>query len=527
LRWESGYWKFQHSHAKEKAKELEELVKEKDARIRYLEEQLYGRKTEKEAPSKSEKEQSGFTEKRNRGQQPGSVGHGRTNRPTLAVIHEEIDLCEEKKVCPDCGLPYVANSALDEQSDVIEVHVSAHIRRYRRFSYTRNPGCSCCNTPEIITAAPPPRLISRSPYGVSFFVEVVLGKYLYGQPLNRQLQDFKSQGLPVSSGTVTGCLQTIAPLFEPIQEALYCKQMSAQLFHNDETRWSVFVTVEGKNGTRWYLWVTRSVSVIFYSIDPSRSAAVPGAHFAGLKNDRAIIVCDRYSAYKKLARLAGGILLAFCWAHVRRDFLKAGRSFPELEQWVLEWKNRIGNLYHLNNLRLEYWQQELPLEQQSDEFQWHHLEIQDVLESMHYEAAKLVGATDNKSVMDSALKEQRKIYQSLLEHWSGLTLFVENPEVPLDNNLAENAIRAPVTGRKNYYGSGSIWSAELTATLFSILQTLELWNINQRHWLGAYLTACAENGGKPPEDITAFVPWLMDEKRLTELARPPPQQNLQ
>ncbi|NNF97536.1 MAG: transposase [Halobacteria archaeon] len=72
----------------------------------------------------------------------------------------------------------------------------------------------------------------------------------------------------------------------------------------------------------------------------------------------------------------------------------------------------------------------------------------------------------------SAQAQQKKVCQSLLDHWSGLTLFVAHPEVPMDNNRAENTIRNPVTGRKNYYGSASLWSAELAATQFSILQTL-------------------------------------------------------
>jgi transposase len=114
------------------------------------------------------------------------------------------------------------------------------------------------------------------------------------------------------------------------------------------------------------------------------------------------------------------------------------------------------------------------------------------------------------------------VLQSLLDHWSGLTVFVEHPEVPMDNNRAENSIRNPVNGRKNYYGSGSIWSAELAATLFSILQTLVLWGINPRHWLRLYLQACADNGGKAPRNIEPFLPWAMDEERRAELSRPYP-----
>ncbi|HSQ07260.1 MAG TPA: transposase [Chromatiaceae bacterium] len=195
--------------------------------------------------------------------------------------------------------------------------------------------------------------------------------------------------MPVSPGTLAGGLQALAVLFEPVLEALYCKQMSEPLFHNDETRWEVFVEIAGKVGTRWYLWVTRSPSVVFYCIDPSRSAAVPGAHFAGLQADTVILVCDRYGAYKKLARLALNILLAFCWAHVRRDFLEAARAFPELEPWALEWKEQIGTLYHLNRLRLQ-WDRERPLAQQSAAFQRSHEALQAQLQRMHEEATRSV-----------------------------------------------------------------------------------------------------------------------------------------
>ena len=389
LNWRANYWEAQHARVKSQLEEARQEIIVKDAKIKDPQNRLFGKKTEKDKTAKSEKGNNpNPPSKRNRGQQPGSRGHGRTQRPDLSVVHDEIDLAEDEKRCPKCGLSHRREPALDEHSDVIEVQVSAHIRRYRRPAYTRNPGCTCEDTPAIITAAPPPRLIPRSDYGVSFWVEVILSKYCYGQPTNRYLTDLKDQDLPVSPGTVAGGLQYLAPLFEPILEALYCKQMTEQLFHNDETRWEVFVEIEGKVGTRWYL--TRSQSVIFYCLDPSRSAAVPGAHFAGLQQDRVIIVCDRYSAYKKLARLAINILLAFCWAHVRRDFLDAGRALTELEPWALEWKERIGTLYHLNALRLEHWDHERPLSEQSEAFLQHHQALKDTLQLMHDEATRVV-----------------------------------------------------------------------------------------------------------------------------------------
>jgi len=541
LRHRASYWEAQHARARSRIEALEQEIVLKDAKIKDLQNRLFGKKSEKGAARPSEKgNHTHPPSQRNRGQQPGSFGHGRTERRDLPVVYEEIDLPEEEKRCPKCGLPHLRTPPLDEQSDVIEVEVSAHIRRYTRAAYLRNPRCSCNDLPVVITAPPPPRLIPRSHYGVSFWVEIILSKYLYAQPTHRYLQDLSDQGLAVSPGTVAGGLRSLAPLFEPVLEALYCKQMSERLFHNDETRWEVFVVMEGKIGTRWYLWVTRSPSVVFYCIDPRRSAAVPGAHFAGLQNEQVIIVCDRYSAYKKLARLAPNIVLAFCWAHMRRDFLDAGRGFRELEAWALQWKERIGALYHLNGLRIEHWNPERALAQQCDAFQEHHAALKQALQLAHEEASQIVAphtartqscdsadgevqqSAPGARLSKSAQTKRKKVLQSLLEHWPGLSVFVEHPEVPMDNNRGENVIRNPVTGRKNYYGSGSIWSAELAAMLFSILQTLELWGINPRHWLTLYLQACADNGGKAPQNIEPFLPWSMDEARRAELARPDP-----
>jgi hypothetical protein len=88
------------------------------------------------------------------------------------------------------------------------------------------------------------------------------------------------------------------------------------------------------------------------------------------------------------------------------------------------------------------------------------------------------------------------------------------------NNRAEETIRTPVIGRKNYYGSGSLWSAQLAATLFSVLQTLALWGLNPRAWLSDSLNACAEAGGQAPSELEPFLPWSMDAARRAELCRP-------
>ena len=98
-------------------------------------------------------------------------------------------------------------------------------------------------------------------------------------------------------------------------------------WHADETRCMVFVDIEGKVGHRWYLWVFQSPSVIHYVLDPTRSADVPIAELAQVQGG--IVSCDRYSTYKKFVRLHTTFVLAFCWAHQRRDFLELANSYPD------------------------------------------------------------------------------------------------------------------------------------------------------------------------------------------------------
>jgi transposase len=91
----------------------------------------------------------------------------------------------------------------------------------------------------------------------------------------------------------------------------------------------------------------------------------------------------------------------------------------------------------------------------------------------------------------------------------------------MDNNKAERLERIPVVGRKNFYGSGAVWSGLLTAIMFSIFQTLGLWNINPRLWLTSFLEACAANQGKAPEDIRSFLPFNMTEEQRNALLLEP------
>ena len=213
------------------------------------------------------------------------------------------------------------------------------------------------------------------------------------------------------------------------------------------------------------------------------------------------------------------IVLAFCWAHVRRDFLDAAKKYTELEDWALFWVDKIGELYHINNQRCKEFDSKFSIKKQSVPFNKLHKKLVKKMSAMVKERDAFLKAHKPDDTL--LIKVKIRILTSLSDHWEGLSVFIEHPEVPMDNNPAEKSIRNPVTGRKNYYGSGSLWSSQLAAIMFSIFQTMALCGLNVNHWLRSYLTACAENHGKAPEDLSPFLPWEMDENRRQELCNPP------
>jgi transposase len=354
---------------------------------------------------------------------------------------------------------------------------------------------------------PPPleRVLPKSKIGISIWAHLLLSKYAYQQPLYRCLKQIADYGLSLATGTVTEGFQKLLPLFVPVYDAIVKHSLTASHWHADETGWKVFEATEAKKNSRWYLWVFRNTETVVYKIDGSRSSQVLKEHF-GDHPTGGILNVDRYVAYKVIAK-SGLFVLAFCWAHVRRDFLNYSRSHPDQETWGLKWVEAINELYHINNQRI----QEAP---GSIAFQRHDQSLRKALAAMQEKAKAEQGD-------DTLLASAKKLLTSLENHWSGLTVFVDRPEIPMDNNPAERSLRNSVVGRKNYYGSGSIWSAELAAALFTLFETLKLWKLNPHTWLLAYLQECAMLGGEPPSVLKLFLPWEMTHQQKELFSRPP------
>jgi transposase len=491
---DAQYWKAMHLQALERIAQRDQEIDRLKGEVRGLRQQLFGRKTEKGDAAQALPGLEKVSSSRRRGQQPGQAGHGRRDHSHLPAHITSADLPADERCCPHCHLQY-AEFPGTEDSETIEIDVHAHRRVIRRKRYVRT--CSCLNVPGIITAPAPPRLFPKAIVGISVWVMVLLDKFLFYRPTHRLLEDFRTYGVNLPAGTLTDGLKRFVPLFEAIYVGIIAESRRGTLWSADETRWMVFVQIEKKIGYRWYLWAFQSATAIAFELDPSRSHCVPDGHFQGVEGG--ILLVDRYAGYKAMELVKDGtILLAFCWAHVRRDFVNVGKSWPKLATWALEWLLEIRELYHLNRQRLL-------CRQDPAAFAAHDRRLREAVDAMVARREKQLGCKDLHPAC-------RKTLESLSEHWKGLTLFVEHPDVPMDNNRTERTQRGPVVGRKNYYGSGSLWSGKLAAMLFSVFATLKLHGINPRQWLTQYLEACAVAGGKAPENVADFLPWNMSEE---------------
>ena len=500
---QAHYWEAQFKQIKSREEILKEELEELKAKLRKREQQLFGNHSEKKSVQPDQPKEN-KTPKKKRGQQPNNVSPSRRDYSDLPEFEEVVELNDQENHCPCCQLPY-QELAGTEDSEVLEIiNVQAYRRVICRKRYKR--ACRCANNPapQIITVPPMERVFPKSRLGVSIWAHVLIQKYEYQNPLNRILSNLSLCNLPLSPGTVTGGLNQLLPLLTPVYDAIALHNLAAQHWHADETGWKVFEKIEGKESSRWYLWVFQNDESVVFKIRPSRSSRVLTEYF-GEDHAGGILNVDRYSAYKVIAK-SGLFLLAFCWAHVRRDFLEYSKAYPKQEAWGLTWADRISGLYHLNNQRIRYKPNSKAFNEQEGKLR---KAIKDMAEQL-------------KSEMESEmLPSARKLLKSLSRHWEGLTVFLDYPEVPMDNNVAERGLRSSVLDRKNYYGSGAIWSAELAAVMFTILKTIKLWGLNPHTWLLAYLQECAMRGGSAPDRVDPFLPWNMKDALRQLFAKPP------
>ena len=421
-------------------------------------------------------------EKRKRGAKIGHPGSGRKIPENLPVVEVKLEIPEAERTCTSCGKirPELLNmGAVSYQVTMIKQY---QLTKYIRQTY--GLACECAGQRPLITAPPVPQIIPKGKYSEVIWAELLIGKFMMHMPFHRQIFEMNNAGVDINSGTVcNGMKKLYADHLEPLYMALKSELISVGTCHCDDTRWRMFLDTCEK----WYMWGHMTADIVVFVLASTRSAAVPLKTLFNLdmnevekedfdwddvpiETDRdkmEKLIVDRHSSFKKLARF-GLVLLMFCWAHVRRDFIGAVKKFPgdqDLRKWIETWLLKIGALYKINKKRVAH-----PVG--SAKFLEFDTKLRTAVDEMYH------SIDDNPGC-----ETRRKIMASLRFHWLGLILFVDYPELPMDNNAMERALRPCALGRNNFLGSHSVWAGNLAACMYSIIQTCLLNNIEPKAYL--------------------------------------------
>ena len=529
---ENASWRASAGAHEKRAATLEGRVVELEAELAAANEKIatlsklcFGTKSEKRrTTTPSTREEAGTSandqrsepasaggERRRRGQQPGSPGHGRRDYADLETEEVVHDLSADERVCPICGAAYEPFG--EEPSTQIDWQVRIVRIVHRRRRYRR--ACRCAGK-GVVCAPAPGKAIAKGLLSTQFLARLLHEKYVLGRPLERICATLMAEGLDISKGTLTGALAAVSGLLAPLDAAIRDRNAKAAHLHIDETSWRVFEDLEGKANHRWWLWVFVAPETVVFHIDPTRSAKVLEDHLGvdissgTLEAGRRLLIsADFYTAYQSIAGV-DGVEALWCFAHIRRYFVRAADAHKGLRSWCDAWLERFAALYRAHH-GLRAGSPGSPERCAAEE--------------RFALALSEIDVVRQKEAADERLHlAARKVLSTLDHEWEGLARHASYPDADLDNNVSERHLRGPVVGRKNYYGSGAIWAAMLSARVWTITGTAKRAGCNPLAYLTAYLAACAEAGGRAPSGraLRRFFPWCAMSADLSSWRGPGP-----
>jgi transposase len=399
---------------------------------------------------------------------PPRRGHGPREQSALPVVL--VDRCyETSPPCPACQGEMDVWKGQTEDSEQITVRETTfRLEIVRRQKYR----CRCNGA--VVTAPGPPKLIPGGRYSLDFAVHSAVQKFCDHLPLERQSRMAARQGLQVTSQTLWDQQAALAGHLEPTWGALWDRALAEDVLHVDETSWRM---MDPTLGSKWTLFGATSPDLAVYQLVGSKSAKQAREILSGF---RGTLVVDGYAVYPIVAEMEKTIRIAHCWAHADRKFSDA----TDPPAAVARVRSLIHRLYEI--------ERDVPgpfpgtPESQALRHRLRQEKSRPVLEELR------AFAFDQGGLRRSAFG---KALRYLLKHWDGLTVFVEEPRVPLDNNAAERALRGPVVGRKNFYGNRSKRGARVAAILYSLIETAKLQGLDPAQYLRTAATAAIEKPG--------------------------------
>jgi len=402
---------------------------------------------------------------------PAQKGHGPKLQPKLDVQEVLYELDAPDRTCPSCGKELTAWEDKTDDSDEVDVIERRFVLvRHRRQKYR----CACGHCE---TALGPRRWLGGGRYSAAFAIAVVIGKYLDHLPLERQVRQMARQGVECDSNTLFDQCWALANIVRPAYERLAEVQRQQLVLHVDETTWPM---LDGKSDKSWHIWDIVSDVAAYYAIREGRGGEHAEELLAGFEG---YIMSDGYVVYASLAKRYPKLRHIACLVHARRKFVECAEAFPVETERILD---LIGQLYKIEGEAGD------SIERRGELRATRSRAVVRELEKVLVETRPLPGSALEKAIAYTA------------KRWSKLTRFLDDPRVPLDNNAAERALRGPVIGRKNHYGSKSRRGTEVAAIFYSLLESAKLVGIDP----AAYLQRCvaAHLDGAPiplPHELAA------------------------
>jgi transposase len=394
-------------------------------------------------------------------------GHGPTAQPKLPMIEVVHELAEADQTCPQCGGALTEMQGQTEDSEEIDVVE----RRFVLVTHRRKKYRCACNG--CIDTAPGPLRLAGRPdvrgrrYAPAVAVEIAVNKYLDHLPLERQARVMSREGLTIESQTLWDQIEALATVLQPTYDALRQYVLTAPVLGADETWWRLLGGPESK---RWWAWSLTREDAVAYTILESRSQ---DAARQVLNGYRGIVIADGYGAYDALARAGPGFTLAHCWAHVRRKFVEAEPHYPACAE-VLD---LIGQLYAVER-SCPGVEVGTSAEVRADALALRATRRRE--QSAAIVAAIRAWAHQQRALPESSLG---KAIAYMLGLWPGLTRFLDDPRIALDNNATERGLRGMVVGRKNHYGSRSKRGTEVAALFYSLIESAKLCGVEPKAYL--------------------------------------------
>jgi len=475
-------------------KALSAEIERLKAIVEALQRYRFGRRSEQLDPGQFElclEEVEAALAQAEQAQEKASRGPGdrprKTNRGSLPAHLERIEQVVDidDKACPCCGgVLHQISEDVAERLDVVPTSFRVLVTRRPRY------GCRSCES-AIVQAPAPARIVEGGIPTEALIAQVLVSKYADHLPLYRQAQIYARQGVQLDRSTLADWVGRAAWYLRPLRDHVLKQLRRSPRLFADETTAPVLDPGRGrtKTGQLWAYarddrpWGGSDPPMIAYIYAGDRKAERPQEHLGTFEG---ILQVDGFSGYAALARRRQQVRLAFCWAHMRRRFYELAATSPVATEVL----RRIALLYAVE-----------------DEIRGAAPEIRRATRDERSRTIidDLRQYLDARNRQVSAKSKLGEAIRYALTRWDGLTLFLDDGRVDLDNNTVERSIRPLALNRKNALFAGSDEGGDNWAVVATLIECCKLNGIDPHAWLSNTLVRLA--AGHPANAVGDLMPW--------------------